>query len=145
MFCSGCGTELEAGLNYCKRCGSRIKEERSVVGQGLTNALGAIGVFGVLGFVMVLYVMLRSPIIAPGTIMLVSFLYLAMLFGVLFLILKQTAQFGAKQGQNLDAVNAKPVYLQSPATAQLSEPAPAGISVTEHTTRDLDEVPVLRK
>jgi hypothetical protein len=144
MHCSGCGTELEAGLNYCKRCGKRVREEKSAVGQGLTNALGAIGVFGVLGFVAALYVMLRSPIIAPGTIMVVSFFYLATLFGVLFLILKQTELFTHKGQSNDDVQPESAAYLNTPATAQLGESTLEPISVTEHTTKDLAEAPVIK-
>lgn len=145
MHCSGCGTELEAGLNYCKRCGKRVKEEKSVVGQGLVNALGAIGVFGVIGFVIALYLMLRSPTIAPVTIMMVSVLYLATLFAILFLILRQTAQLTSGRLPNGGRRPDMPVYVESSATAQLSEATQEPISVSEHTTRDLAESPLIRK
>src|SRR5688500_590851 len=98
MFCSGCGTELEVGLNYCKRCGNRVAgDERSTVAENLSGAIGYIGGFGLLGFIFAIFLMMRSPIIAPGTIMIVSALYLATLFGICFLILRQTAPFTLKK------------------------------------------------
>jgi len=149
MFCSGCGTELEPGLNFCKRCGKAVAgADLSKVSVNLTNALGAIGVFGFMGFALALYLMLRSPIISPGTIMLVSFFYLAALFGICFLILRQTAAFTSRnlgQPSNGDVGSGAPAYLGRAGTNQLSETSDPGISVTERTTKDLDAVPARRK
>lgn len=148
MFCSGCGTELEAGLNFCKRCGKAVAgADLSKVGLNLTNALGAIGVFGLLGFGLALYLMLRSPIIAPGTIMMVAFLYLATLFGICFIILRQTAAFTARNlgGSTVgDGGSGAPAYLRPASTNQLREGNEEVISVTEHTTKTLDPVPLKR-
>jgi hypothetical protein len=149
MFCSGCGTELEPGLNFCKRCGKAVAgADLSKVSVNLTNALGAIGVFGFMGFALALYLMLRSPIISPGTIMLVSFFYLATLFGICFLILQQTAAFTSRNlasPSNGDGGSGAPAYLRPAGTNQLSEAGEPAISVTERTTKDLDAVPARRK
>ena len=149
MFCSGCGTELEAGLNFCKRCGKALGgTDLSKVSLNLTNALGAIGVFGFLGFAGVLYLMLRSPIISPGTIMLVSFFYLATLLSICYLILRQTAVFTSRNlasPSNGDGGSGAPAYLRPAGTNQLPETSDPGISVTERTTKDLDALPARRK
>jgi hypothetical protein len=145
MFCSGCGTEIGAGLNYCNRCGNRVAgDEKSAVAENLSSALGYIGGFGLLGFIAAIYLMMRSPIIAPGTIMIVSFLYLATLFGICFLILRQTAPFTvgrAPRRAGGDGGTGSPAYLSPATTAQLTEPNEPFISVTEHTTKTLDKVP----
>lgn len=149
MFCSGCGTELEAGLNFCKRCGKAVASaDLSKISLNLTNALGAIGVFGMLGFGLVTFLMLRSPIIAPGTIMLVSFFYLATLLAICFLILRQTAAFTSRGGgrsSESGGGSASPAYLKPASTNRLPEADDVSISVTEHTTKDLEAVPVRRK
>ncbi|HVF48007.1 MAG TPA: hypothetical protein VNA17_10610 [Pyrinomonadaceae bacterium] len=147
MYCSGCGTELESGLNYCKRCGSRIAgAETSGVAQNLSNGVAAIGVFGVIGFVGSLYLMLQSPTIAPGTIMLVSFLYLATLFGLCLLVLRHIALFAkTPSGPPSDGNTGAPAYLSPASTAQLTESKEPPIGVTEHTTKNLDEIPRARK
>jgi hypothetical protein len=149
MFCSGCGTELEAGLNFCKRCGKALAvADLSKVSLNLTNALGAIGVFGMMGFGLVLYLMLRSPIISPGTIMLVSFFYLATLLSICFLILRQTAAFTSRNVGRLnggDSGPATPAYLRPASTNQLTDANDQSISVTEHTTKDLEAIPARRK
>ena len=148
MYCSTCGSEHESGLNYCKRCGNRVAgNERSAVAENLSSALGYIGGFGLLGFIFALYLMMRSPIIAPGTIMIVSFLYLVTLFGICFLILRQTAPFtlGARRASGGDGGTGTPAYLRPATTAQLNEPTQPPISVTEQTTKSLDEVAIPRK
>jgi hypothetical protein len=149
MFCSGCGTELEAGLNFCKRCGKAVGgADLGRVGLNLTNALGAIGVFGFLGFALMLYLMLRSPIIPPGTILGVAGLYLATLFGICYLILRQTSAFTltrASRNAHSDDSSGSPVYLRPASTNQLSQAGDEPISITERTTKDLDAIPMRRK
>lgn len=149
MYCSGCGTELESGLNYCKRCGNRVAgEQRSAVAENLSSALGYIGGFGLLGFIPVIFLMLRSPIISPGTIMLVSFFYLATLLAICFLILRQTAPFTLgkiSSTPSRDGGSGAPAYFPPPETARLNESTHDPAGITEQTTRSLDEVPVGRK
>jgi hypothetical protein len=148
MFCSGCGTELEAGLNFCKRCGKAVGgTDHGKVGLNLTNALGAIGVFGFLGFALVFYLMMRSPTIPPGTILGVAGLYLATLFGICYLILRQTTALTSRTigRESGDGGSGAPAYLRPASTNQLPEADDRGISVTEHTTKDLDTVAVKRK
>jgi len=149
MFCSGCGTELNSDLNYCNRCGSRVaKGESSSVAENLSQAIAYIGGFGLLGFIFAVYLMMRSPVIAPGTIVIISFLYLATLFGICFMILRQTAPFAArKQNEPMRGAGAEqpPASLRPVTTAQLGSPTHEPISVTEHTTRALEETPAIRK
>src|SRR5688500_538006 len=93
MFCSGCGVELEQGLNYCKRCGNRVGgDERSAVAQNLSSALGYIGGFGLLGLMLGAF-MLSKAGMPSEVIGIISIVYLATLFGICFLILRQTALF----------------------------------------------------
>ena len=143
MFCSGCGTEVEGGLNYCKRCGNRVAQEPpSAVAENLSSALGYIGGFGLLGFIAVLYLLLRSPTISQGSIMLVSLVYLVTLLAICFLILRQTSPFtiGARSKPQQPDVTSTPAYLKPVTTAQLEASSEEPISIAEHTTRELEEV-----
>lgn len=143
MFCSGCGTEVEGGLNYCKRCGNRVaKEQPSAVAENLSGALPYIGVFGFLGFIAVLFLLLRSPTISQGSIMLVSLIYLAALFAICFLILRQTSLFttSPRTRSKSESAEATPAYLKPVTTAQLEATSEEPISIAEHTTRELQEV-----
>lgn len=144
MFCAGCGTELEGGLNFCKRCGNRVGgNEGSAVAQNLASALPYIGVFGLLGFIAIIVVMTKSSTITPGLFGLIAGLYLSTLFGICYMILKQTAPFTLKVGHRKPGsveITQQPNYLQPATTARLNEQTEMPASVTEQTTRNLDAV-----
>ena len=143
MFCSGCGTEVEGGLNYCKRCGNRVaKEQPSAVAENLAGALPYIGSFGFIGFIAVLFLLLRSPTVSQGSIMLVSTVYLTALLAICFLILRQTSPFtiGTRRGLQDETPAQSPAYLKPVTTAQLGATSEEPISIAEHTTRELQEV-----
>ncbi|MEJ7622405.1 MAG: hypothetical protein WKF34_00275 [Pyrinomonadaceae bacterium] len=147
MYCSGCGTEVEAGLNFCKRCGNRVGgAESSSVAENLSRSLGYIGGFGLVALMIGAFLLVKANV-APEALVLISIFYLATLFGICFLILRQTA--GLSSGNTVRSDNrqqdAAAAYLKPVTTAQLSESADIPIGVTEHTTKTLDEVPVRRK
>src|SRR5688572_20694983 len=125
MYCSGCGTELESGLNYCNRCGNRVAKGESLsVAENLSQSISYIAGFGLLGFVFGVYMTVRAGV-AAGPLMFVSFLYLATLFGICYLILRQTAPFAAKRRDVNDRAQQpadSPGYIKSVTTAQLPEP-----------------------
>ncbi len=152
MYCSGCGNQIEFELNYCNRCGKRVNEggsENASIAESLSSSLGYVGGGGFIAFIFVAMVLVKNGI--PGNQLIpITFLYFAALFGICFLILRQTQFFSRKNGsrqlaESADADIIAPEYLRPPNTAQLVEPPDAGIrSVTEHTTRTLDRVPVER-
>ena len=149
MFCSGCGTELEAGLNFCKRCGMRVGggDERSRVAENLSGSLPYIGVFGFLGFIAMVFLLSRSESITPGLFAVTAILYLGTLFGVFWMILQQTGPFTFRSGgqrRNGTELPQEPKYIKPATTARLNEPTEMPPSVTENTTRTLDQVPVRR-
>src|SRR6476660_3187071 len=140
MFCSGCGTELEAGLNFCKRCGMRVGggDERSRVAENLSGSLPYIGVFGFLGFIAMVFLLSRSESITPGLFALTAILYLGTLFGVFWMTLQQTAPFTFRsggQGRNGTELPQELKYIKPATTARLNEPTEMPPSVTENTTR----------
>jgi hypothetical protein len=64
MYCSGCASEIQTGLNYCSRCGRRVVEE-SKRGSVRTNPLVIVGNtvgVGVVAFIFVLLVLVRNGI-----------------------------------------------------------------------------------
>lgn len=150
MFCAECGNAIRADLNYCNRCGAEVvrgKPGNQSIAETLSASAGAIGVFGMLGFVAIMWMMLSYGIgFAAGAG--VTVLYLATLFGLCFLMLRQTAALTrskAKRSTNNDDASGAPAYLARASTAQLEEPADPPASVTEHTTRTLEKIEVPRK
>ncbi len=139
MYCSGCANLIDAGLNYCSRCGAAVSRPNDKAGkEGLSSALGYIGGFGMFGFFAVMMVLVKNGI-GEDTIVKIAFLYLAALFGICFMILRQTGA-GFSFGKRIEPI--KPAELRPLTTAQLysSSEEPAS-SVIENTTRTLDEIP----
>jgi hypothetical protein len=148
MFCAGCGTQILEGLNYCSRCGRRVAESnisQTSLASNLTTAAGYVGSAGFLGFLFVVLVFSKSGM-PSNQLIPIAFFYFASLFGICYLILRQASIFAGKQDlvepRSHGEKSADPTYLRPTTTAQLEEPRDPGIgSITEHTTRTLDEVP----
>lgn len=151
MFCSGCGTEIQSGLNYCSRCGQRLAadSERAQVAESLSSSVGFVAGGGFISFIFVALVLVKNGV--PGNqIIPIAFFYFAALFGICFLILRQTEFFSKKDkpSRTIEVADANPVqaYSAPATTARLKElREPAIESVIEETTRTLEEVHVGRK
>ncbi len=150
MYCSGCGTQLQTELNYCNRCGRRVASdsEKASVAESLSTSVGYVGAAGFLAYIFVVIALAKNGI--PGNqIIPITFFYFAALFGICFLIIRQTQLFSAGSSKKEpETIEDRPAaYLRPVTTAQLHEPADDGGlgSVTDHTTRTLDKVNVQRR
>lgn len=146
MFCSGCGTEIQTGLNYCNRCGSRVGSTEPVA-EILSQSVAYVGGFGLIAYIFVVLVMVRASVDMRALVM-ISLFYLSALFGICFLLIRQAGTFSKRKPpeRQEDASVQQQAYLRPITTAQLDEPRDMGIdSVTDHTTRTLEEVPRVRE
>ncbi|MDQ3798080.1 MAG: hypothetical protein M3384_01395 [Acidobacteriota bacterium] len=159
MFCSNCGSGgINPELNYCNRCGAKVSKPEAGAGksvsENLSSALGYIGGFGFLGFIFVIIALVKNDVPVRALVA-VSLFYLAALFGICYLILQQiSASSNSAASGKLPAAlipdlrdNFQAGQQLNPAdTAQLESPrepasdAAASASVTENTTKTLDEV-----
>ncbi len=147
MFCSGCGSENKAGLNYCNRCGKRL-EDADPIGKGLaanlTTARGYIGSAGFIGFIFLVVVLTKREA-DLGKLVPIAFVYFAALFGICYLILQQVGGFSRSKRPEI-RTDSEAAYLPPANTAQLTEPHDMGIdSVTDQTTRTLEESRVIHR
>jgi len=147
MYCSGCGTSIQPNLIYCSRCGRRVAEDAAQNFSPAVLAAYTAGV-GFMAFIFVALVLAKTG--SSSDLMLkVSFLYLAALFGISYLILRQSSNSGKTARMNSTEPGNEirtGDHLRPAVTAQLEEGRDHGIgSVTEVTTRTLDEVLVERK
>ena len=150
MYCANCGSRIKQELNYCNRCGAKVSkielETRQTVAENLSSSLGYIGGFGLFGFIFVALVLVKNGV-PPTALVFISLFYLASLFGICFLILRQTSGFSKKtlpKGEDIQS-GIHTGQLTSPSTARLEEYKEPITSVTENTTRTLDKVLVERK
>ena len=150
MYCSACGSQLQSELNYCNRCGAKVSGADPVlqksVADNLSGAIGYIPCMGFIAFIFVVYLVLRNGGDMKALLP-ISFFYLATVFGITFLLIRQVAELTGKshaKSRN-PPETAPPAYLKPATTAQLEESRGPGISITENTTRTLDEVLIERK
>jgi len=149
MYCSHCGSLSAGNLNYCNNCGARNERNPLVIGNSASRpfAFGAavIGMVGLVGFFPVLRELLHSGV-DPLVMIVLLIAYLAtvlLMFAVLVgHVWKNSGDIRVKAPQSDQ--DGQDRYLRPITTAQLEEPHDAPASVTEHTTRTLDEVPLRR-
>lgn len=149
MYCSRCSTQISEDLNFCSTCGERVnKSELSESSKTQSEMLDnlaitaiCIGCGGMLFLVGLIAVLLDKTI--PQIIVLVAAMYLAAWFGILYKLLSQISKLvdaNLQERKFRKAETIPPVQLAAKTTAQLEEHREPAISVTESTTRTLDEV-----
>jgi len=148
MFCSACGGAINDKLNYCKNCGAKIaKDEEAETPQSMMdNLLTALAwiVVGGLGILIGLVAVLLKNGFDHKGIMLIVGGYLAVLFGISYMLLNQLpklidAKLNPKQAT---PESYQPPQLFAKTTAQLEEHREPVMSVTDNTTRTFDKIPL---
>ncbi|MCA1622591.1 MAG: hypothetical protein LC768_04175 [Acidobacteria bacterium] len=151
MYCSKCGSLVNDELNYCNSCGEKLakakdKDAPKSMLDDILTSLCFIAIFGFVFFVGLVAILLDKSV--PETVLLmVSLAYLAVLFGICFMLLRQVPKLinaNLKENNAEKSEVIKPTQLSSPIAAQLEEPREPVLSVTENTTRTLSEVATKR-
>jgi hypothetical protein len=149
MYCPTCGNSVADGLKYCKNCGVRLtKDERKDAGpaemlDGILDTIFWFAMLG-LGILVGLAAVLLSKEVKTDIVAIIVIAYLAVIFGVCFMLARQVPKLiDAKLKAWNSASNAlTQTQLPPVTTAQLEEYREPVMSVTDHTTRTLDEVPI---
>ncbi|HTK39097.1 MAG TPA: zinc ribbon domain-containing protein [Pyrinomonadaceae bacterium] len=150
MYCSHCGTSIPGNLNYCKNCGSRVEKNALIVSNSSSKmtmaAAGAIGVFGLIGVFPILRTLLESRLDQPA-VLLVLFGYLATVFLMVAMLVGHAWKRSGDIRIHADDSDEyePPRSFRRPVTARLEAQREPAVSVTEHTTRTLDEISVERR
>jgi hypothetical protein len=143
MYCSTCGTEIKAELNYCSRCGARADKlavgDKSEALESLSMSTCFVGLGG-LGLTVGLIAILLNYNVTPQVIVILSIAFLATVFGISFLMIQQISRMTKSSSGEKILENANLPQLGAVNTAQLEEYRQPAQSVTENTTRTLDEV-----
>jgi hypothetical protein len=146
MYCESCGKKIDESLNYCNGCGASIRTEgrsQKSLAAFLIAGLTAITISGFLLLAILLAVLVDrvtpriEPLFAFGAV------FLFVLFGIAFLIIRQVSRVidHELKARELPKRKAEPLVQLPPKSTnpldEFREPA----SVTDHTTRTLNEVP----
>ena len=150
MYCSHCGSSISGDLNYCKNCGARNERMAPVPRGSAAGMMGVgsvfIGIVGLIGFYPILRELLRSPLDPPAIVILMV-VYLMAVFGMFLTLVRHSRKYSveaAAAGRDSKNDYQSPQSFRSANTAQLVEPRDQPASVTEHTTRTLDQVHVTK-
>ena len=151
MHCHSCGNTVKKGLKYCNNCGVRLGvidevDKDGTPGKMLDNILTTLFLtvmFG-LGILVGLVAVLLGNGVPTQVVTIIVIAYLAAVFGVCYMLVQQVPKLiDAKlKMQNMGYEPEAVRELRPLTTAQLEEyREPAG-SVTDRTTRTLENVPI---
>lgn len=153
MYCSTCGNKISDLLNYCNSCGARIEKNPLVVSNStspqLVRSLFVIGPIGFIGFLAVLKILLDNGRLDTSAVVLILVAYLFTLFMICAMIVghtwKHSGDIRVKDKEpKIPEDYASPASLRPVNTTQLEEHPQPAASVTEHTTRTLEKVPLAK-
>jgi len=152
MYCSSCGVAVVQGVTYCSHCGAKLNgvkgdnvtKSSEVKAEFLVQTMVGAFVLGLMAITVLLGVMKAVLDFNVGQILaftVLSFLIMLLVEGVCIRLLfrrnrgaDETGDAAHSRGQDTKELNSAPARV-------LSEPVP---SVTEHTTRLLDDPPTER-
>ncbi|REJ75248.1 MAG: hypothetical protein DWQ47_07105 [Acidobacteria bacterium] len=145
MYCSECGTQSASGLKYCKSCGARISRGSSDIRESVakTFSMAAIfvGVFGLIGFAIIVKELIESGA-NFGFVLALALIYLSALVAMTYILVnKVLGLIGIEEAPKVH--DKAPPVLSPKITSQLEEHREPA-SVVEETTRDLGKVPIER-
>lgn len=154
MYCRACGNSVKKGLKYCNVCGAQLvsseDDKEGTPGKMLDNILTTLFltvVFG-LGILVGLVAVLLGNNVPTQLVVLIVVAYLAAVFGICFMLVKQVPKLidaKLKTQQNWGPGRSDPEQLSPKTTGQLEEYREPAMSVTDHTTRALEDSKVREK
>ena len=153
MHCSRCGAAINEELNFCSKCGERVRRNEPVDGgkrpksilETLSAAAIAIGIGGMIFLVGLVAVLLDKA--EPPFVLALAAIYIVSWLAIMILLIRQISRVIEADLKDKKTVPefVPPGQIAGHGTAQLHEPRDFGIgSVTEHTTRTLEKTPVER-
>ena len=153
MYCPSCGATVNDKLTYCNSCGERLKNEDDdkdgSPGKMLENVVTALCVSVVFGFGILvgLVAVLLSNAVPPSLVATIAVVYLAAIFGICFTLVRQIQKLIDAKLRFLgdNKFNQQIARLSPMTTGSLEEFREPAMSVTDHTTKTLDKIPVARK
>lgn len=153
MYCSNCGNTVNNKLKYCNSCGERLSKAAEIDTDGtpgkmldnILTTLFLVVMFG-LGILVGLVAVLLGNGVRIEPVVVIVIVYLAAVFGICYTLLTQVPKLIDAKLRTLNEHDEPfvPRQLDPVTTAQLAEfREPVG-SVTDRTTKTLEQVPLKR-
>jgi hypothetical protein len=151
MYCPSCANPVKDGLKYCNSCGERLgrdAEGDNSPGKMLDDVLDTLFWTAILslGILVGLVAVLLSKDVKQELVGVVIVAYLVTVFGICFTLIRQVPKLidARLKKWSVGEDDASP-QINRRTTAQLEEFREPAMSVTDHTTKTLDKVPVGRR
>jgi hypothetical protein len=154
MFCAKCGEKLTTELNFCNRCGTRVDKTEAIAQTQKRNRMftslafttAAIAIFGLAILIPILTLLVLNDVDKVAIIFLTAF-YLSAVFGICAHLSRLLGKLVDSSLGQKDIVipDAAPKEFEARKNAQLGEPRIPVMSVTEHTTRTLEDISLKQK
>ncbi len=153
MFCPNCGTTVNKKLKYCNACGERLSKAAEIdkdgtPGKMLDNILTGIVlvvIFG-LGIMVGLVAVLLANNLQIEPVIIIVLAYLAAIFGICYTLVRQVPKLIDARLKTLNQPDepADGRTLRPVSVGQLEEFREPAMSVTDRTTKTLEEAPLKR-
>ncbi len=153
IFCSKCGTAISSRLKFCQNCGNKltgeVEDKDGTPGKMLDNILTTlflVVMFG-LGILVGLVAVMLGNAIRTEVVTIIVLAYLTAVFGICFMLARQVPKLidARLKASGYGPEESRPTELHQRTTAQLEEFRTPIASVTDRTTRTLEEVPLRRE
>lgn len=149
MYCSGCGAQIQQGLNYCSRWGRRVAEDEAAFRSISKNPFALSAMTAGVGFLAFMFVVrMLSKAEFPATLYVpITAIYFTALFGICFMLMRYGTRAAVEKRQAVETTyEPTPLYVNPASAEQLTAGQPSEVgSVTDATTRTLDKVPIYRE
>lgn len=154
MYCSSCGAEAASNLNYCSRCGTDLTLHADSTPIRTCNdstgylaiALGFTTLGGIIALISGVIKLAEMGVEAPLVAMF-GVTCALLIFGIAFLIVRLMMKLNGITGDKTEVrTNRQQKNFSNPTTLRSLDEHREGVplpftSVTDHTTRFLEEVP----
>jgi hypothetical protein len=148
MFCPKCGKTVNDGLKFCNGCGERLgrgdvyDDTPTMMLGKILQTLSVTSIFS-LGVLIGLVAVLLGNNVKPEIVGVIVFAYLATVFGICFTLIRQIPKLidARITYWNARGDNDQSAQITAQPSQQLNEYRSPVMSVTEHTTRTLANVP----
>lgn len=151
MYCSKCGNSVNKKLKFCNNCGAKLKnelDEDSSISplNSLIGGLIAVSIAGLAILVGLLAVLLDKGVSHP-LMLIFAGVYLFVLYSITSKFWSLISKMINTETGETEQITetAQPFQISAPDTAQLEAPKQPPASVTDNTTRTLEEIYVERK
>ena len=149
MYCERCGKQIDDALNFCNACGAQLKKEKSEQQSVLNTLITALIVVCTagLGVLVGLMAIMLDRFPNPEPAFIFAIFYLATLFGIAFMIMRQISKLidaklsGRDSADSARVRREEPLVQLPPKTTNQLEDFREPASVVDNTTRTLEEAP----